>query len=74
MSFFLLQNGGSIAKGPFPDICLEINENYYDEEIMNALLHCIKSRWNTVKINHPYKGSIILKKSLVVRLLVKLHL
>lgn len=51
-----------LGKGPFPDICLGLEDNYLDIEIIDALSHCIKSRWNTARVDYPYKGSIIPSK------------
>lgn len=45
--------------GTFPDICIGIEENYYDEEILNKIINKIKELGYTYEINFPYKGSIV---------------
>ena len=44
---------------PFPDICIGIEENYYDEDILNIIINRIKELGYTYKINYPYKGSLV---------------
>ena len=46
-------------KTPFPDVCIGIEEEYYDEEITNIIINIIKSMSLTVNINYPYKGSLV---------------
>lgn len=46
-------------KGPYPDICIGINDEYYDEKILNLIIHKIKEKGYTYQINYPYEGSII---------------
>lgn len=46
-------------KGPYPDICIGINSNYYDEKILNLIIRKIKERGFSYQINFPYEGSII---------------
>ena len=45
--------------GPFPDICIGVEENYYDQEILDSIILKIKELGYTYEINFPYKGSII---------------
>ena len=45
--------------GPFPDICIGVEENYYDQEILDSIILKIKELGYTYEINSPYKGSII---------------
>ena len=44
---------------PFPDICIGVEEDYYDEEILNIIINKIKKLGYTYKINYPYKGSLV---------------
>ena len=46
-------------EGTFPDICIGIEEDYYDEEILNMIISKIKELGYTYKINYPYKGSLV---------------
>lgn len=45
--------------GPFPDICIGVEEDYYDKKILDSIITKIKELGYTYKINYPYKGSII---------------
>ncbi len=45
--------------GEFPDICIGIEEDYYDEDILNKIISNIKEKGYSYKINYPYIGSII---------------
>ena len=45
--------------GPFPDICIGIEEKYYDKKILNLIINKIKTLGYTYKINYPYKGSLV---------------
>ena len=44
---------------PFPDICIGVEDDYYDEEILNIIINKIKKLGYTYKINYPYKGSLV---------------
>ena len=44
---------------PFPDVCIGIEEDYYDEAILNDLINKITQLGYTYKINYPYKGSLV---------------
>ena len=44
---------------PFPDVCIGIEEDYYDEEITNKIIDRINSMGLTFEINYPYEGSIV---------------
>ena len=44
---------------PFPDICIGIEEDYYDEDILNLIIERITKLGYTYKINYPYKGSLV---------------
>ena len=46
-------------ESPFPDICIGVEKDYYDEEILQSTISKIESLGYTYKINYPYKGSII---------------
>ncbi len=46
-------------KGPFPDICIGIEENYYNQEILDSIINKIKELGYTYMINYPYKGSLV---------------
>ncbi len=43
----------------YPDICIGVEENYYDERILNLVIKKIKSLGFSYKINYPYKGSLV---------------
>ena len=45
--------------GDYPDICIGIEEDCYDGEILDKIINKIKELGYTYKINYPYKGSII---------------
>ena len=45
--------------GQYPDICIGINDGYYDKEILDQIINIIKKKNLTYKINYPYSGSII---------------
>ena len=45
--------------GPFPDICIGIEEDYYDQEILDMIISKIKEIGYSCAVNYPYKGSII---------------
>ena len=42
-----------------PDICIGIEENYYSEELTNYFINYFEKYGYSVKINYPYKGSLI---------------
>ena len=44
---------------PFPDICIGVEDNYYDEDILNIIINRINELGYTYKINYPYKGSLV---------------
>lgn len=44
---------------PFPDICIGVENDYYDEEILNNIINKIKEKGYTYQINYPYKGSLV---------------
>lgn len=46
-------------KPPFPDICIGVEEEYYDKEILNSLIQEITKLDYSYKINYPYKGSLV---------------
>jgi len=46
-------------KEPFPDICIGVEEKYYDEKILHQIITSITNKGYTYKINHPYKGSLV---------------
>ena len=46
-------------KEPFPDICIGINEDNYDQRILDWIIKKIKEKGYTYQINYPYSGSII---------------
>lgn len=45
-----------------PDICIGIDNTYTNKELTNFTLHHFKEYGYSVKINHPYKGTIIPNK------------
>ena len=45
--------------GPFPDICVGINDKNYDQKVLDLIINKIKKRGLTYQINYPYSGSII---------------
>ena len=46
-------------KPPFPDVCIGIEKDYYDKEIVNSLINKIKQMGLSVEINYPYSGSLV---------------
>ena len=44
---------------PFPDICIGIEENYYDQKILDSIINKIKELGYSYEINYPYKGSLV---------------
>lgn len=44
---------------PFPDVCIGIEPNFYDEVILNEIIKKIEEKGYTWKLNYPYSGSII---------------
>lgn len=46
-------------KPPFPDICIGVEKDFFDEEILNHVIQEIKKRGYTYQINYPYKGSLV---------------
>ncbi len=45
-----------------PDICIGVEDNYYSEELTNYFMNYFKSNGYSVKINYPYKGSLVPNK------------
>lgn len=48
-----------IKEGPFPDICLGIEEDFYNNEVLNHIKNKITKKGYNYMINYPYKGSIV---------------
>ena len=46
-------------KEPFPDICIGLNKENYDQRILNTIIKRITNKGYSYRINYPYKGSII---------------
>ena len=46
-------------KEPFPDICIGVEDEYYDQEILDMIINKITQLGYTYKINYPYKGSLV---------------
>lgn len=46
-------------KGPFKDVCIGIEENFFDEEVLKKVIDAIESEGLTYEINYPYKGSLV---------------
>jgi len=46
-------------EGPFPDICIGINDDYCNKDILDLIIRRIEAKGYTYKINYPYKGSIL---------------
>ena len=45
--------------GPFPDICIGVEEDFYDKGILDNIIYEIKEKGLTYKINYPYSGSLV---------------
>ena len=45
--------------GNYPDICIGVEPDYYNEEILNKIINKIKELGLTYQINYPYKGSLV---------------
>ena len=48
-----------ISEPPFPDICIGVEDNYYDKDILDIIINKIKKLGYSYKINYPYKGSLV---------------
>jgi len=46
-------------EAPFPDICIGIEERYYDQDILDIIINKIKELGYSYRINYPYKGSLV---------------
>lgn len=46
-------------KPPFPDVCIGVEEGYYDKEILDSLIKEITKFGYSYEINYPYKGSLV---------------
>lgn len=44
---------------PFPDICIGIEKNFHNQEILNFIIEKVKEKGYSYQINYPYKGSLI---------------
>lgn len=45
--------------GEYPDICIGVENGYYDQEILGKIIAKIEDSGYTYAINYPYVGSII---------------
>lgn len=48
-----------IKEKPFPDICIGVEEDFNDIEILNYIKNGILRKGYKYQINYPYKGSIV---------------
>ena len=46
-------------KMPFPDVCIGVENDYYDSDILNELTYKLKEMGLRYAINYPYKGSLV---------------
>ena len=46
-------------KPSFPDVCIELEEEYYDENILNKIVLFLKKMNLSYNINYPYRGSLV---------------
>ena len=46
-------------KPPFPDICIGVEKDFYDEGILNRIINRITALGYSYQINYPYKGSLV---------------
>lgn len=46
-------------EGPFPDVCIGLNDTEYDQRILNVIIKKIEDKGYSYRINYPYSGSII---------------
>lgn len=66
-------------EGDFPDIDLGVESEFYNHSILNKMIDTFSKAGYTVKINHPYKGSIIpnalfnLKPNSVVSIMIEIN-
>lgn len=51
-----------LQKEDNPDICLGIDEGFYDEELLNITKYYFESKGYSIRINYPYGGSIVPNK------------
>lgn len=48
-----------IKDAPFPDICIGVEKDYYNEKILNKIIDKIKEMGYSYQINYPYNGSLV---------------
>lgn len=48
-------------EGPFPDVCIGLNDIHYDQRILNVIIKKIEDEGYSYRINYPYSGSIVPK-------------
>ncbi len=58
-------------EGPFPDVCIGLNDTTYDQRILNVIIKKIEDKGYSYRINYPYSGSIV-PKGLTKRQLEKI--
>ena len=46
-------------KPPFPDVCIGIEKDFFDQRILNLIIKEIQKRGYTYQINYPYLGSLV---------------
>lgn len=46
-------------KGPYPDICIGVNDTHITKPLLDLVISKIKAKGLSYQINYPYSGSII---------------
>ena len=56
---FSNKQASHLVSGEYPDICIGIEKDYFDQEILDKIILSIKNKGYSYAINFPYKGSIV---------------
>ena len=56
---FSEEQASKIKDGPYPDICIGVEKEYFDQDIFDKVVSIIKEKKYTYQINHPYVGSLV---------------
>ncbi len=46
-------------KPPFPDVCIGVEKNYCDNELIEKIIAHIREKGYTCMVNYPYSGSMV---------------
>lgn len=48
-----------VQSGPFSDVCIGTEPEYFDERVYRVILEIVESFGYGIAINHPYRGALI---------------